>query len=292
MNSTAAPVSAGLYLISTPIGNARDITLRALDLLSAADVIAAEDTRTARKLMDIHGIALGSRPLVAYHDHSGPKVRDRLLGAVGAGKSVVYASEAGTPLIADPGFALVNAARDRGLPVTAAPGPSALLAALAGAGLPTDRFAFLGFLPAGDTQRDAAIREIRHLPLTLVFYESPKRVGRMLNGLQHVLGSDRPAVVARELTKKFEELVHGTLGELADRYRDQPLRGEVVVIVGAAGAAEIGAGEVEDALREAMGRMRIKDAATAVAGAFGLPRRDVYQTALSLDVDAEKEGDE
>lgn len=284
MNFDQKPISAGLYFVATPIGSARDITLRGLDLLAGVDVIAAEDTRTARKLLDIHGVPLRGRHVLAYHDHSGAAMRARIVAEISAGRSVAYVSEAGTPLVADPGYALGRAVIGAGLPVTAAPGPSAVLAALTVSGLPTDRFLFLGFLAAAKTQRDTEIAALRELPFTLVFYESPKRVHGMLVSLAEILGSEREAVVCRELTKRFEEVRRGTLAELAAGLAGQVVRGEVVVLVGWAGFVAVNAADVQSALREAMKTMRVKDAANVVAGAMGLPRRQVYQTALMLEV--------
>lgn len=283
MNSAEGALSAGLYLVATPIGSARDITLRALDVLAAADVIAAEDTRTARKLMEIHGIGLAGRRLVAFHDHSDSAAAARLVAAAGAGQSVAYVSEAGTPLVSDPGFELVRAAISAGVPVIAVPGASALLAGLTVAGLPTDRFLFAGFLPPQGAARSSAISELRGVPATLVFYESPRRLAAMLADLAQGLGAGRPAVVARELTKRFEEVFRGSLGELAAQLSDVEIRGEVVVLVGQAAEAEMEPEAVRAALVEAMRTMRVKDAATAVAGAMGLPRRDVYQIALGME---------
>jgi len=269
MNFETKPLSAGLYFVATPIGSARDMTLRGLDILASADVIAAEDTRTARKLMEIHGVPLAQRQLVAFHDHSGPAVIAKLLESIKQGRSVAYVSEAGTPLVADPGFELGLAAHDAGVAVTSAPGASAVIAALTVAGLPTDRFAFVGFLPASKVQRETEIASLRDTPFTLVFYESPKRVGEMLASLRDTLGEARQAAVCRELTKKFEEIS----------------RGEIVVLVGRAGAVTVSDGDIEMALKDAMKTMRIKDASTTVAGAFGLPRKQVYQLALTLKDD-------
>jgi len=283
MNSTGVPLSAGLYLVATPIGAARDITLRALDVLTGADVIAAEDTRTARKLMEIHGIAMAGRRLVAFHDHSDAAVAARLVGEAQAGRSVAYVSEAGTPLVSDPGFALVRAAIDAGVPVTAVPGASALLAGLVVAGLPTERFLFAGFLPAQDAARAAAIAGLAGVDATIVLYESPRRLGATLSALAEGLGHVRPAAVARELTKRFEEVARGSLGELALRYAGAEVRGEVVVVIGRAGAAATAdEATVREGLAEAMRTMRIRDAATAVAGATGLPRKEVYRIALGM----------
>ena len=282
MNHLTKPLSAGLYFVATPIGSARDITLRALDILASADLIAAEDTRTARKLMEIHGVPLNGRKVVAFHDHSGEGAVDRLVADMAAGKSLAYVSEAGTPLVADPGYELGRAAIAAGVPVTTAPGASAVLAALTVSGLPTDRFAFIGFLPAARQQRETDIAALRDVPFTLVFYESPKCVGEMLASLRDTLGGERQAVVCRELTKRFEETTRGTLDEVANYYADRNIKGELVVLVGRAGATDVADGDVTEALKEAMKTMRVKDAATVVAGALGLPRRQVYQIALGL----------
>ncbi len=284
MNFRAAPLSAGLYFVATPIGAARDMTLRGLDILASVDLIAAEDTRTARKLMEIHGVPLNGRQVVAYHDHSGDAARDRLVRAVQDGKSVAYVSEAGTPLVADPGYELGQAMIGAGLAVLAAPGASAVLAALTVSGLPTDRFMFAGFLPSGKTQRETEIAALRDMAFTMIFYESPKRLNAMLTSLRDILGDDRQAVVCRELTKRFEEVRRGTLSDLHDLFADRTVKGEIVVLVGRAGAIDVDDSDVVAALRDAMTTMRIKDAATLVAGAMGLPRRQVYQLALTLGV--------
>lgn len=281
MKDDRAPLSAGLVLVSTPIGAARDITLRALDVLAQADLIAAEDTRTARRLLEMHGIPLAGRRLVSCHDHSGEGVIERLVAAMEGGASVAYVSEAGTPLVSDPGFTLARAAIARGLAVTAAPGPSALLAALAVAGLPTDRFLFAGFLPAARSARRAAIAELAPVPATLVLYESPQRVRETLEDLADILG-DREAALCRELTKRFEEVRRGTLQSIREGLEVEAPRGEIVLVIARGGPARPGPGEVHARLRQAMETMRLKDAATAVAGALGLPRSEVYRLALAL----------
>jgi 16S rRNA (cytidine1402-2'-O)-methyltransferase len=282
MNFITKPLSAGLYFVATPIGSARDMTLRGLDILASADLIAAEDTRTARKLMEIHGVPLNGRKVVAFHDHSGDGAVARLVADMKSGKSVAYVSEAGTPLVADPGYELGRAAIKEGVEVTTAPGASAVLAGLTVSGLATDRFAFVGFLPSGKKQRENEIAALRDIPFTLVFYESPKRVGEMLANLRDILGDEREAVVCRELTKKFEEITRGSLATLAADFAERTVKGEIVVLVGRAGAVEVADGDIDGALREAMKTMRVKDAATVVAGALGLPRRQVYQIALQL----------
>ncbi len=275
-------LAPGLYLVATPIGNARDITLRALDILASADILAAEDTRSLRRLMDIHGIPVGERPLIPYHDHNGPRARPRLLAELSAEKSVAYASEAGTPLIADPGFDLARAAIEEELPVTSAPGPTALAAALSIAALPTDRVLFAGFLPNARAARRKTLQELALVPATLVFYESPKRVGAMLADAADVLGGTRAAAVCRELTKKFEEARRGTLTELAESYAGAPPKGEIVVVVDRQSLETLNVSDVSLALSDALKTMSVRDAATAVAVALGLPRRQLYQQAMQL----------
>jgi 16S rRNA (cytidine1402-2'-O)-methyltransferase len=271
-----------MYLVATPIGAARDITLRTLDILASADVIAAEDTRSLRKLMDIHGIALEGRPLLAYHDHNGAKVRPRLMAALEDGKSVVYASEAGTPMVADPGFDLARAALAGKHGLISAPGPSAVITALTLSGLPTDRFLFAGFLPNTATARKTALRALADVPATLAFYESPKRVANMLRAAADVLGRDRKAAVCRELTKKFEEVLRGTLDELSAELAANPRKGEMVVLIDRAGERTVNSSDIKEALRRAMRDMSVRDAADAVSHDLGLKRRQVYQTALAL----------
>ncbi|MGR3272118.1 16S rRNA (cytidine(1402)-2'-O)-methyltransferase [Thalassococcus profundi] len=281
-NWQAGRLTPGLYLVATPIGNARDITLRALDVLASADVLAAEDTRSLRRLMEIHGVGLGDRPLLAYHDHNGARMRPRLLAELAAGRSVAYASEAGTPMISDPGFDLARAATEAGAPVTAAPGAAAVIAALTVAGLPTDRFLFAGFLPNARGARRSGLSELAAVPATLAFYESPRRVAAMLADAAEVLGPDRPAAVCRELTKKFEEVRRGTLAELAADLAEAPVKGEVVVIVARATAEPASQAEVDAALMEALETMSVRDAADRVSAELGLSRRPVYQRAMAL----------
>lgn len=275
-------MAAGIYFVGVPIGTARDITLRALDVLASADVLAAEDTRSLRKLMDIHAVPLGDRRIVALHDHSDARIIDRLLEAVRAGKSVAYASEAGMPLIADPGFELVRAAREAAVPVTCAPGPSAVLTALSLAGLPTDAFHFAGFLPNAKAARLTALQALRDIQATLVFYESPKRLGAMLRDAAQVLLGSREAAVCRELTKKFEEVQRGTLDGLAERYAGKPPKGEIVVLVDRARSEPVNLVDLDTELKRALETMSVRDAADMVALAHDLPRRQVYQAALVL----------
>ncbi|WP_120499676.1 16S rRNA (cytidine(1402)-2'-O)-methyltransferase [Roseovarius sp. EL26] len=282
MNSESRKLTAGLYLIATPIGTARDITLRALDILTAADVLVAEDTRSLRKLMEIHGIPLRDRIVLAYHDHNGDKMRPRLMQALEQGKSVVYASEAGTPMVADPGFDLARAAVAEGHALISAPGPSAVITALTLAGLPTDRFFFGGFLPTASGKRKTALAEVAPVTATLVFYESPKRVAAMLADAAKALGATRRAVVCRELTKKFEEVMRGTLEELAQICAERTLKGEIVVLIDRGDKETVSDSDLEQALREALQSVSVRDAADQVSTLYSLPRRQVYQRALAL----------
>lgn len=278
-------LTAGLYFVATPIGAARDITLRGLDILASADVIAAEDTRTAKRLMEIHGIPLGDRPVIAYHDHNGAQVRPRLMRLMQEGKSLVYVSEAGTPLVADPGYALGRAVIEADMQVIGAPGPSAVIAALTVAGLPTDRFFFAGFAPNAKAARRRFFDEFAEVPGTLVFYESPKRIHAMLGDLVQTLGGERQAAVCRELTKRFEEVTRGTLDELVAAFSERTVKGEIVVLVDRSHGVAVSEKTMEQALSEALKTMRIKDAATLVSEALGIQRRKVYQAALSLEKD-------
>ncbi len=281
MKPEISSLPPGLYLVATPIGNARDITLRALDILASADVIAAEDTRTARKLMQLHGIEPGKRPLIAYHDHSGASGRAGLVKLIAGGRSVAYVSEAGTPLVADPGYALAREVAAAGLPVTAAPGPSAALAALSLSGLPSDRFLFAGFAPTSRGARRKWLQEITQTPATTIIFESPKRVHQMLDDLCEIAGRDRKAALCRELTKKFEEVLRGSLDELRRQIDGRRLRGEIVLVLDR-GRADTGADDVKGMLVQALREMTMKDAVAAVAAATGQPRRQVYQAALAL----------
>ena len=282
VNYKSIKLSPGLYFVSTPIGSARDITLRALDILANADVLAAEDTRTLKKLLEIHGIHLKNRSLISYHDHNGSKARPKLLAYLKNGKSVAYASEAGTPLIADPGFSLLNEVLSMENDVTSAPGPCALIAALTVAGLPTDKFYFEGFLPNNKSQRELKFRGLKSYLGTLIFYESAKRLNDTLVIAKEVFGEDRQGVVCRELTKKFEEIKRGSLKELSEIYFDKNIKGEVVLLVAGAGNTDIDWSEIEQHVRDALKSMSVKDSAEAVAIAFNAPRRDIYQLALQI----------
>ncbi|SHH31705.1 16S rRNA (cytidine(1402)-2'-O)-methyltransferase [Cognatishimia maritima] len=282
MNHQIVPLKAGLYFVATPIGTARDITLRALDVLASADVLAAEDTRSLRRLMEIHGVPLNGRTVLSYHDHSGEGVRAKLLALLEDGRSVAYASEAGTPLIADPGYHLAQTAAEAGHLVTSAPGASAIITALTLAGLPTDAFFFAGFLPNAKSQRRGALEALKEVPGTLVFYESPKRLAAMLSDSAEILGETRDAAVCRELTKKFEEIRRGTLAELSQVMAEQPVKGEIVVLIDRTRAGSSEGVDLEAELRAALEHMSVRDAAETVAKAHGVNKRKVYSLALSL----------
>jgi 16S rRNA (cytidine1402-2'-O)-methyltransferase len=258
--------------------------LRALDLLRQADAIACEDTRVTRKLLGIHGIAT---PLLSYHEHNAARMRPILLERLAAGEVITLVSDAGTPLISDPGYKLVRDCAAAGIAVTAAPGPSAPLTALILSGLPTDRFLFAGFLPPKSGARRSVMAELAGLRASLIFFESKERLAAMLADLRAELG-DREAAVARELTKLFEEVRRGRLSELAAHYAEQgPPKGEVVVVVGPPDTVPEGADSVDPtvidrALRDALGRMSVRDAAAEVAAALEQPRRAIYGRALEL----------
>jgi len=275
----AAPALApGLYVVATPIGNLEDVTLRALKVLAAADRIACEDTRITSRLLARYAIAA---PLAVYSDRTGPRARPQLLAAMEGGAAVALVSDAGTPLISDPGFKLVRAAQERGLKVVAVPGASALTAAASIAGLATDRLHFAGFLPARAAARAAAIAALRPVEATVVLYEAPGRLAATLADLAAGLG-ERRAAVARELTKLHEELVRGSLAELAQRFADRSVKGEIAILIEAGEATVPDAAELDAALTRALAAMSVRDAAAAVAGALGLPRARVYARALEL----------
>lgn len=273
-------IPPGLHFVSTPIGAARDITLRALDVLTGADVLVAEDTRTLKRLLEIHGIALGGRPLIAYHDHSGAAQMQRLLGLLAERKSLAYASEAGTPLISDPGFELARAAVAAGLPISAAPGPCAAVCALTVSGLPSDRFLFAGFAPSAKAARRSFLADLAGVQATLILYESPKRLAALLEDLAAILGGSRQAAVCREMTKRFEEILRGTLAKLASDVAARDIKGEIVVLVDRSPPAEATSESVEAALDEALQTMSVKDAASFVSQTLKVSRKIAYQIAL------------
>src|SRR4051812_16868561 len=274
----APPLVRGLHLVATPIGNLRDITLRALEVLAAADVIACEDTRVTRKLTDHYGIAA---PLTAYHDHNAAQARPKLLARLAAGASIALVSDAGTPLISDPGFKLARAAREAGHPVTVLPGASAVLSALTVSALPTDRFLFEGFLPAKSAARQTRIAELARFPATLVFYETGPRLAASLADLADGLG-DRDASVCRELTKLHEEVRRGDLATLARAYAQAEPRGEIVVVIAPPATADATVEDLDTLIRSARTRLSVKETVAEIAAVTGRPRREIYQRTLAL----------
>lgn len=275
----ARRLDTGLHVVATPIGNLGDITVRALETLAGAGLIACEDTRMTRRLLDRYGIAT---PLVPYHDHNGASMRPRLLAKLAAGEAVALVSDAGTPLVSDPGYKLVVEAAAAGFRIHPLPGASAMLAALVTAGLPTDRFLFDGFLPQKGGQRRNRIAELKALPSTLVLYETGPRLAESLADLAEGLG-DRPAAVCRELTKAFEEVRRGPLSQLAAHYAAAGApKGEIVLVIGPPLEEPAADDDVDAALTRALAEHSLKDAVAAVTAATGRPKREVYARALAL----------
>lgn len=274
-----APLAPGLYVVATPIGNLRDITLRALDVLAQADLVLAEDTRVAGKLLSAFGL---SAKLERHDEHAAERARPRAIAALEAGARVALISDAGTPLISDPGYRLVREAAAAGHAVFPIPGPSALIAALSAAGLPTDRFLFLGFPPPKSAARRAFLEEVAGIRATLVFYEGGSRLADSLADMAAVLGGAREAVVAREITKLYETFYRGPLSTLAEDPRLSDPKGEIVVLVAPGREDQASAADADAALRDALTRLKPADAAAEVAKALGLPRRDLYRRAMEL----------
>lgn len=274
-----APLAPGLYVVATPIGNLRDVTLRALDVLAQADLVLAEDTRVAAKLLSAYGL---TARLERCDEHGEARALPKALAALEAGQRVALVSDAGTPLVSDPGFRLVKAAAVAGHPVFPIPGASALLAGLSAAGLPTDRFLFAGFPPPKSAARRTFLAEVAGVRATLVFFEGGSRLAASLADMAEVLGGEREAVVCRELTKLYETIVRGRLSELAADPRFEAPKGEIVVLVGPGRETEASAADADAALAEALARLKPADAAAEVAKALGLPRRDLYRRALEL----------
>ena len=276
----APPLAAGLYVVSTPIGNLRDITIRALETLAGADVVYCEDTRMSARLLDHYGIKAPRKPL---HEHNERARIDAILQDLGRGAKIALISDAGTPLLSDPGFPLVRAAREAGLPVFAVPGASALLSALAVAGLPTDAFTFIGFLPAKAGARANALGALGSRTETLVIYESPRRLGPTLAAMAEAFGAGREAAVALELTKRFERVSRGTLAALAAEYAEAETKGEAVIVVAGASEAEpASAQDWQAALAAALDGQPLRAAVDEVTAQFGLKRKEVYDAALAL----------
>lgn len=278
-------MAPGLYVVATPIGNLGDITLRAIETLKNADLIACEDTRTTGVLLARHAIATPTTP---YHEHNAAEARPRLIRRLKAGERIALVSDAGTPLVSDPGFKLVEAALEAGASVTTCPGPSAVIAALSVAGLPTDRFLMAGFLPARAAARRTALQQIRAIEATLVFLEAPHRLAESLGDMVAMLGP-RPAAVARELTKRFEEVRRAPLDQLATHYADAGApKGEIVVVIGPPDDATMAPDHagIDARLRALLETHRVGEAAALLAAETGLPRRTLYARALELTREA------
>lgn len=276
----APPLDAALYLVSTPIGNLKDISIRALETLAGADLILCEDTRTSSKLLNAYGIQTRKTSL---HEHNEVAQAQNIVNEVADGKSICLISDAGTPLISDPGFPLVRLAAQAGIPIFPIPGASAVLGALAVSGLPTDSFSFFGFLPAKQQARLSRLDELKTHEQTMIFYESPKRTAATLSAIGAACGADRQVVVARELTKRFETLYRGTAEELATEFEGQVVKGEVVILVaGAARQAQANPDEWKKALVALMEELPLRGAVDKIAADFDLKRKQVYQAALEL----------
>lgn len=268
-----------LYLIATPIGNLKDITLRALEVLKEVDIIACEDKRVSSKLLHHYGI---SKVLFSYHDHNADKVRPHLLSFLKEGKKVAYITDGGMPLISDPGFKLVRACQAENLSYTVLPGASAPLMALCLSGFSTDRFYFSGFLPSKSAARCSALEALKSLTVTLIFFESPKRIVSFLNDAQKVFG-DREGAICREMTKLYEEIQRGPLSSLVQHYEAIPPRGEIVVLIeGASSLSSLSEEELEAHLEKVLKTSSVKEAVEMVSKAFERSKREVYQRALSL----------
>ena len=286
---TVKKLDSGLHILATPIGTANDITIRALNILRDADILVAEDTRVLRKLMEIHGINLNGRKILSYHDHNGEAQRPKLIALIKEGKVLAYASDAGTPLIADPGFSLTKLAIQNNIRVHAAPGASALLTALCLAGLPTDNFFFGGFLGSKSSQRIKNLQKIQNLDATIVYYESPKRTLSTLKDISKIFGNDRLISVCREMTKKFEEVIRGTVDQVIDEIKSRhSFKGEVVIVLGPPTKKEISDEEIYSALQIALQEYRIKDAATQISEQFGVPKKRSYEMSLRIKAEFKK----
>lgn len=285
-HSYQAPLlDPALYIVATPIGNLRDITIRALETLCAADMIACEDTRVSRKLLTHYGL---STKIIAYHEHNADRQGPVIEAALAEGKSVALISDAGTPLISDPGYRLVTRCLKAGHRVIPIPGPSALTAALCGAGLPTDTILFDGFLPSKSVARRKRLTDLSGVQATLVFYEAPSRIVASLADMRDCLGGDRLATLAREVTKRFETFHHGPLDELVAVMAETPPKGEIVLMIAPATAEVTGPEALDALLGDLLIDKSLKDAVMEAVAMTGLPKRQVYQRALSL---SRKEGD-
>ena len=272
----------GLYFVATPIGAARDITLRAMDVLRDADVLVAEDTRSLRKLMDIHTIPLRGRKIISYNDHNGSSKRPLILSEIALGKSVSYSSEAGSPLVADPGYQLGREVTNSGYKVVTVPGACAVIAALTVSGLPTNQFFYAGFLPNSKSARQKFLKLVENIPGTLVFYESPKRLNKALIDMLFILGPERPVVIARELTKKFEETIRSTLGEINEKIEGRSIKGEIVILLGKKPETIFNLEDLHKILLVELRKNSLKDSVLKIAMRTGVARSLVYKAALEI----------
>lgn len=273
------PVQPGLYLVSTPIGNLRDMTLRAIDVLQACDAVICEDTRVTGKLLNAYN---ARKPMLVYNDHSDDIDREKILERLAAGQALALVTDAGTPLISDPGYKLVHACMGRGIAIVPIPGASAILPALQLAALPCERFLFSGFLPHKSSARRALFEKLKTVPVTMVFYESPNRIAESVADAYAALG-DRPAAIVREITKIYEEARHGTLAAwAADETLLPALKGEFVFVIGGAAMDAATPQEIEAALRDALQTLSVKDAAAAISDAMGASKKTVYDMALQI----------
>jgi len=278
-NGAPCKLPSGLYLVATPIGHLGDITLRALVTLATCDLIACEDTRVSGGMLAKYGI---KKPLLPYHDHNADAAGKKILEHIKGGETVALISDAGMPLISDPGFPLVTTCQKAGYPVTVIPGANAALTALSGSGLPANEFHFVGFLPAKQAARKQAIAARAQLPGTLIIYEAPQRLADCLTDLASLLGKERPAAVARELTKLFEETKRGTLGDLATTYEKEEVKGEIVVLIGPAEAKTASTQDLEALLKNALKNQSLRDAVNNVSILTGAKKSEVYDLALRL----------
>ena len=278
----AINLDPGLYFVATPIGAARDITLRAMDVLRDADVLVAEDTRSLRKLMDIHSIPLRGRKIISYNDHNGSSKRPLILSEIALGKSVSYSSEAGSPLVADPGYQLGREVTNSGYRVVTVPGACAVIAALTVSGLPTNQFFYAGFLPNSKSARQKFLKLVENIPGTLVFYESPKRLNKALIDMLFILGPERPVVIARELTKKFEETIRSTLGEINEKIEGRSIKGEIVILLGKKPETVFNLEDLHKILLVELRKYSLKDSVLKIAMRTGVARSLVYKAALEI----------
>jgi len=279
-NKAVCKLPAGLYVVATPIGNLGDITLRAITTLANADAIACEDTRNSGLMLQAFSI---KKPLLSYHDHNADERRPEIIRRISQGEAIALISDAGTPAIADPGFKLARDCHDAGLSVFSIPGANAAIAALSAAGLPTDAFHFAGFLPSKTTARKKELSRLVHIEATLVFYESPQRLPESLSDMADVLGKERPAAIAREITKLYEEIRRGSLLELAESYKDASVKGEIVVLVsGRIPDDESSEQDLDSLLKSRLEKLSVRDAAAEVAEMTGVPKKEVYARAVAL----------